>query len=84
MDMLWWEFDQIWSELWQQQWRKVHPYKIIKKLSIQIRDGHADIFADAHRCGYPHYPTYVGYSAILSDNAEVDADIRIAIPSLDV
>ena len=44
---------------------------------------HADIFGDAHRCGYPHYPTYVGYSAILSDNAEVDADIRIrmAIPS---
>ena len=28
---------------------------------------------------------YVGYSAILSDNAEVDADIRIrmAIPNLD-
>ena len=31
----------------------------------------------------PHHPTYVGYSAILSDNAEVDADIRIrmAIPA---
>ena len=53
---------------------------------ITTRDGHADIFGDAHRCGYPRYPTYVGYSAILSDNAEVDADIRIriAIPSLDV
>ena len=50
---------------------------------VTTRDGHADIFDDAHRCGYPHYPTYVGYSAILSDNAEVDADIRIrmAIPS---
>ena len=42
-------------------------------MDIWIRDGHADIFGDAH----------VGYSAILSDNAEVDADIRIrmAIPS---
>ena len=40
---------------------------------MTIRDGHADIFGDA----------YVGYSAILSDNAEVDADIRIrmAIPN---
>ena len=28
------------------------------------RDGHADIFADAHRCGYPYYPTYVGHCAI--------------------
>ena len=36
-------------------------------MDIWIRDGHADIFGDAH----------VGYSAILSDNAEVDADIRI-------
>ena len=38
------------------------------------------------RCVCWIYPTYVGYSAILSDNAEVDADIRIriAIPSLDV
>ena len=44
-----------------------------------IRDGHADIFAHAHRCGYLHYPTYVGYSAIYAD---IDADIRIrmAIP----
>ena len=50
---------------------------------VSTRDDHADIFADAHRCWYLHYPTYVGYSAILSDNAEVDADIRIrmAIPS---
>ena len=52
--------------------------------TVIIRDGHADIFGGTHRCGYPHYPTYVGYSAILSDNAEVDADIRIrvAIPSV--
>ena len=44
-------------------------------MDIWIRDGYADIFGDA----------YVGYSAILSDNAEVDADIRIrmAIPSQD-
>ena len=50
---------------------------------MPIRDGHADIFGDAHRCGYPHYPTYVRYSAILSDNAEVDADISAsAWPSL--
>ena len=53
---------------------------------MEFMDGHADIFADEHRCRCLHYPTYVGYSAILSDNAEVDADIRIriAIPSLDV
>ena len=53
---------------------------------VWTRDGHADIFGDAHRCVCWIYPTYVGYSAILSDNAEVDADIRIriAIPSLDV
>ena len=57
----------------------------INKSWVLIRDGHADMFGDAHRCRYPHYPTYVGYSAILSDNAEVDADIRIrmAIPSVD-
>ena len=50
---------------------------------VGIRDGHADIFGDAHRCVCRMNPTYVGYSAILSDNAEVDADIRIrmAIPS---
>ena len=50
---------------------------------VSTRDDHADIFADAHRCGYPHYPTYVGYSMKLSVNAEVDAGIRIrmAIPS---
>ena len=49
---------------------------------IGTRDGHADIFGDAHRCVCRIYPTYVGYSAILSDNAEVDVDIRIrmAIP----
>ena len=42
--------------------------------SILTRDGHADIFGDA----------YVGYSAILSDNAEFDADIciRMAIPNM--
>ena len=49
-----------------------------------IRDGHADIFSDTHRCVCQIYPTYVRYSVILSDNAEVDADIRtrMAIPSL--
>ena len=45
--------------------------------------GHADIFADAHQCGYPHYPTYVGYSAIyaahISDRHPIR--IRMAIPS---
>ena len=46
---------------------------------VLIRDGHPDIFADAHRCGYPHYPTYVGYSAIYADNADIH--IRVAIPS---
>ena len=45
---------------------------------LQIWDGHAGIFADAHGCGYSHYPTYVGYSAILSDNADIC--IRMAIP----
>ena len=62
------------------------PVTSILCLYIFIRDGHADIFGDAHRCVCQIYPTYVGYSAILSDNAEVDADIRIrmAIPSLDV
>ena len=51
---------------------------------MEFMDGHADIFADEHRCRCLHYPTYVGYSAILSDNAEVDADIRIrmAIPNM--
>ena len=34
---------------------------------MPIRDGHADIFGDARRCGYPYYPTYVGYNAILLD-----------------
>ena len=47
------------------------------RLTNNTRDGHADIFADAHRCGYPHYPTYAGYSAIYADNADIDADIRI-------
>ena len=46
---------------------------------IGMTNGHADIFANAHRYRYPHYPTYVGYSAIYAD---IDADIRIrmAIP----
>ena len=54
---------------------------------IRDRDGqchgHADIFGNAHRCVCRIYLTYDGYSVILSDNAEVDADIRIrmAIPS---
>ena len=51
----------------------VFPCHVSYSMDIWIRDGHADIFGDAH----------VGYSAILSDNAEVDADIRIrmAIPN---
>ena len=51
--------------------------------TVWTRDGHADIFGDAHRCVCWIYPTYVGYSAILSDNAEVVVDIciRIAIPN---
>ena len=42
-----------------------------------------DIFSDGHRCVCRIYLTYVGYSTILSDDAEVDADIRIrmAIPA---
>ena len=53
--------------------RMSQQYRAIKKVQIFTKE----------RCGYPHYPTYVGYSMILSDNAEVDADIRIrmAIPS---
>ena len=31
--------------------------------AVSTRDGHADIFADAHGCGYPHYPTYVGFNS---------------------
>ena len=31
-------------------------------------------------CGYPHYPTYVGYSAIYADNADIR--IRMAIPRM--
>ena len=64
----------------------VHLYECNQSVAwALIRDGDADMFCDAHRCRYTHYPTYVGYSAILSDNAEVDADIRIrmAIPSQD-
>ena len=38
-----------------------------------VRDGHA------HRCVCQIYPTYVGYSAILSDNA--GTRIRMAIPN---
>ena len=58
---------------------------MVMLMLMLIRNGHADIFADAHQCRYPHYPTYVGYSTILSDNAEVDADIRIrmTIPNVD-
>ena len=42
----------------------------------RTRDGHADIFGDAHRCICQIYRTCV------PDNAEVDADIRMAIPNL--
>ena len=45
-----------------------------------------DIFADAHQYGYPHYPTYVGYSAIyaahISDRHPIS--IRMAIPKKDI
>ena len=52
---------------------------MILSKEIGMANGHADIFADAHLCGYPHYPTYVGYSMIYAD---IDADIciRMAIP----
>ena len=52
---------------------------MILSKEIGMANGHADIFANAHRCRYPHYPTYVGYSGIYAD---IDADIRIrmAIP----
>ena len=33
------------------------------------------------RCGYPHYLTYVGYSTIYADDADIR--IRMAIPSFD-
>ena len=54
-------------------------------LRLRSKDVHADIFGYVHRFVCRIYPTYVGYSAILLDNAEVDADIRIrmAIPILD-
>ena len=55
------------------------------EVNIATRDGHKDIFADAHRCGYPHYPTYIGYSAIyaahISDKHPIR--IRMAIPNPD-
>ena len=54
----------------------------LENIRLGIRDGHANIFGDAHRCIFRIYLTYVGYSAILSDNAEVDVDIRIRMPSL--
>ena len=38
---------------------------------ISTRDGHVDMFANAHRCGYPYYPTYVGYSVIYADNKKI-------------
>ena len=54
-------------------------------LQVRIRDGHADIFADTHRCGYPHYPTYVGYSAIYAAHISDRHGVRIcmAIPSVE-
>ena len=52
------------------------PVTSILCLYIFIRDGHADIFGDAHRCICQIYRTCV------PDNAEVDADIRMAIPNL--
>ena len=52
---------------------------MILSKEIGMANGHVDIFANAHRCRYPHYPTYVGNSTIY---AYIDADIRIrmAIP----
>ena len=52
---------------------------------VRIRDGHADIFTDAHRRGYAHYPTYFGYSTIYAAYFSVMHPIRIrmAIPSKD-
>ena len=47
--------------------------------AIGFKLGLADIFSDAHRCVCRIYLTYFGYSTISSDNAEVDADIRIRI-----
>ena len=54
-------------------------------LRLRSKDVHADIFGYVHRFVCRIYPTHVGYSALLLDNAEVDADIRIrmAIPILD-
>ena len=49
---------------------------------VGCRVGHADIFADAHRCGYPHYPTYVRYSASYADNAILMRISASAWPSL--
>ena len=58
---------------------------LLLRCRVYTRDGHADIFAHAHRCGYPHYPTYVGYSSIyaahISDRHPIR--IRMAIPNSD-
>ena len=54
---------------------------MILSKEIGMANGHADIFSDAHRCGYPHYLTYVGYSTIYADDADIR--IRMAIPSFD-
>ena len=49
---------------------------------VHTRDGHADIFGDAHRCGYLKYPTYVGYIAIIAlhFSDRQPSCIRMAIP----
>ena len=47
---------------------------------VPFRVGHADIFADAHQCGYLHYPTYVGYSAIYAAHISDRHPIRIRMP----
>ena len=49
-----------------------------QKASTHTRVDHADLFADAHRCGYPHYPTYVGKSEA---KIESESDIFLQILS---
>ena len=50
---------------------------------MDIRDGHADIFADAHRCGYSHYPTYVGYNAIYAAHGMASASTWPSLVKID-
>ena len=56
------------------QWSMAYELGMAMRIYLEMRSD-ADIGL---------YPTYVGYSAILLDNAEVDADIpiRMAIPNI--